>query len=233
MSGLGRRVPTDWAHVDKYPLRALSVTPPRVAERAFALPRVWREFYDQGAEGACVGFSSSQMMSLLNRKRYDAPWLWNTAKGVDEWPDTNAGDNNGTSVRAACDVLRELGHRPVVRGKSQPAVPGEGIAANRWATSVDEVRWALARGVPVVLGINWYEKFDVPTQVGSDWWLDRGGLGSVRGGHAIVLEAVSDKRQAVRTPNSWGAGVPRCWFSYATLARLLAEGGEAALVTDR
>jgi hypothetical protein len=32
----------------------------------------WWGFYDQGDEGACVGFSSSRMMSLLNRKRYDA-----------------------------------------------------------------------------------------------------------------------------------------------------------------
>ena len=29
-----------------------------------------------GPEGACVGFGCSRMMSLLNRKRYDARWLW-------------------------------------------------------------------------------------------------------------------------------------------------------------
>jgi len=100
----------------------------------------WWSFYDQGAEGACVGFGSSRMMSLLNRKRYDARWLWNEAKKVDEWPDTNPGDDNGTSVRAAMDVLRGRGHVPW--GKGSP-VAAEGISANRWARSVDEVLEAL------------------------------------------------------------------------------------------
>src|SRR5262245_61996914 len=31
----------------------------------------WYVFYDQSAEGACVGFGSSRMMTLLNRKRYN------------------------------------------------------------------------------------------------------------------------------------------------------------------
>ena len=63
----------------------------------------WWDFYDQGREGACVGFGCSRMMSLLNRKRYDARWLWDWAKSTDEWPETNPGDDQGTSVRAACD----------------------------------------------------------------------------------------------------------------------------------
>jgi len=100
----------------------------------------WYGFYDQGSEGACVGFGSSRMMSLLNRKRYDARWLWNRAKEVDEWPDTNPGDDNGTSVRAAMDVLRGRGHVPW--GKQSPLL-AEGISANRWARTVSEVLDAL------------------------------------------------------------------------------------------
>jgi hypothetical protein len=103
--------------------------------------RSWHGFYDQGREGACVGFGSSRMMSLLNRKRYDARWLWNRAKEVDEWPDTNPGDDNGTSVRAAMDVLRGEGHKPWQGAGT--VKPGEGIAANRWARTVDEVLGAL------------------------------------------------------------------------------------------
>ncbi len=101
----------------------------------------WWDFYDQGREGACVGFGSSRMMSLLNRKRYDARWLWNMAKSVDEWPDTNPGDDEGTSVRAAMDVLRARGHKPWT--KSAQVKPEEGIAANRWATRVEQVADAL------------------------------------------------------------------------------------------
>lgn len=102
----------------------------------------WRVFYNQGEEGACVGFGSSRMMTLLNRVRYDARWLWNQAKAVDEWPDTNPGDDNGTSVRAAMDVLRATGHVRSAKTEKPPSL-AEGIAANRWATTVDMMRAAL------------------------------------------------------------------------------------------
>ncbi len=83
------------------------------------------------------------MMSLLNRRKYDARWLWNQAKIIDEWPDTNPGDDNGTSVRAACDVLRTQGHlRSTIRG-AHPDVQ-EGIQANRWAISAAEMLQVLA-----------------------------------------------------------------------------------------
>jgi hypothetical protein len=98
----------------------------------------WYKYYDQGEEGACVGFGSSRMMSLLNRKMYNPWWLWNLAKDLDEWPETKSGDNEGTSVRAAMDVLRSYGH-VTKRGKSMQPNPAEGIAANRWATHVDQL----------------------------------------------------------------------------------------------
>jgi hypothetical protein len=105
----------------------------------------WWDFYNQGNEGACVGFGSSRMMSLLNRKRYDARWLWDRAKETDEWPDTNPGDDNGTSVRAAMDILRARGHVIFKAGRSGDGYPlaAEGIAANRWATKVEQVNFAL------------------------------------------------------------------------------------------
>jgi hypothetical protein len=110
----------------------------------------WWDFYNQGQEGACVGFGTSRMMSLLNRKRYDAHWLWDQAKLIDEWSDTNPGDDNGTSVRAALDVLRTRGHVNWTRAakaadsdvaKRDALKPSaqDGIAANRWATSTDDV----------------------------------------------------------------------------------------------
>jgi hypothetical protein len=113
-------------------------------------PRSWWDFYDQGQEGACVGFGASRLMSLLNRRRYVARWLWDRAKEGDEWPDTNPGDDNGTSVRAALDVLRTRGH-VVWRSQLAPSYgdaarrtrlapsASEGIAANRWITSMDDL----------------------------------------------------------------------------------------------
>jgi hypothetical protein len=98
-------------------------------------PYSWYSFYNQGAEGACVGFGSSRMMSILNKERYDARWLWDRAKEIDEWPETNPGDNEGTSVRAAMDVLRTIGHK-TIKGKPDPK---NGISANRWATNIDDL----------------------------------------------------------------------------------------------
>lgn len=102
----------------------------------------WWSFYDQGREGACVGFGSSRCMSLLNRDRYNARWLWDQAKVVDEWPDTNPGDDNGTSVHAAFDILRIKGH-VLAHDASQTPLLSAGIAANRWATTAQQVLDAL------------------------------------------------------------------------------------------
>lgn len=96
----------------------------------------WWRYYDQGQEGACVGFGISRMMTLLNRRRYDALWLYREAQKVDEWPGENY---DGTSVRAGLDVLRERGHRRVWGEESWAARPIEGISENRWATSVAEI----------------------------------------------------------------------------------------------
>lgn len=224
---LGRRVPEDFEHVEKYPLTAV----PRSALVAPQVPVVfginwytnfdnpvkvgreyvigqgdfgrirgghaicarpyrvrdytgWWEFYDQGTEGACVGFACSRMMTLLNRRRYDARWLYYEAQKVDEWPGENY---SGTSVRAACDILRTRGHR---RSRSQTEAEVEGIETNRWATHWDDVRAAL--GTP----------------------------GSVNG---------------VQLMNSWGRdGYPHyVRISDEAGARVLDEYGEIALVTDR
>jgi hypothetical protein len=230
---LGRLEPTDWVHVERYPLTAAAVrAAPAEAERTLVMPR-YRAVYDQGREGACVAFASSWMMSILNRRRYDPVWLWNRAKEVDEWPDTNPGDDKGTSVRAAMDVLRTNGCCRVYRGKTEPCDKAEGIVENRWATDVDGIRASIAGGTPVVLGVNWYVNFDKPVKKGTDWWIGEGELGVRRGGHAVCLYRVSDRRQAVGLVNSWGMRYPLVWLPYATVERLLRESGEATLVTDR
>lgn len=183
-----------------------------------------------------MGFSSSQMMTYLNRRRFDARWLWEEAKKVDPWEDTNPGDDNGTSVAAAMDILRTQGHRYVKRGVVGEPKPDWGIVENRWATTVDEIRTSIQNGIPVVMGVNWLKDFDRPYQKDNREWFcgqvgwDTSGL---RGGHAFMFNAASDRRQAFRTPNSWGKGHPQVWFPYEVVERLLAQDGEATLVTDR
>lgn len=237
---LGRFIPDDWTHYDRYSLTTDTIPGPPTpivigvnwyanfddpvkkgrdwwigegnlgavrgghsvciqAQGTKDSPRWW-EFYDQGREGACVGFATSRMMTLLNRSRYTARWIWDRAKERDEWGDTNPGDDNGTSVRAAMEVLSTRGH---VKWKSAYAAfdhtrrahltpsPDTGISAFRWARSVDEMR-------------------------------------------AVLSSPAHDQRQAFPILNSWGRDYPRVvWCPYETMQRLITEDGEVALVTDR
>ncbi len=231
MRALGRRVPSDWGHVERH--RLLAQPRPQVVERILDVPRQYRASYDQRAEGACVGFSQSWMMSIMNRKRYDARWLYQQAQGVDEYPDTPPAE--GTSLRAGFDILRRLGHRRVWGGLSWPAHPRHGIAANGWARSADEVATAIHRGTPVNLGVNWYRQFSRPEAKWHEHWIGQGAdWGPVDGGHAITAVGASDARQAVALCNTWGDEYPwLVWLPYASLERLLAEDGEAGVVVDR
>lgn len=231
MSGLGRRPPTDWRHVEKFKLSALPQPPvhvpvvwginwytgldnPEKRGREWWLPSgdlgsprgghaicsppaalkdqdSWWSYYDQGATGACTGFSSSRCMSLLNRRRYDARWLWREARLTDEWADNDdlTDDEQGSSVRAAMEILRVRGHERVVKGKSSAPSRIDGIAAYRWATSVDEIRMVL--GLPA-------------------------------------------SRPGIPLLQSWGKAYPHVvWLPDEMADRLLREDGEAAIPTDR
>lgn len=244
---LGRFVPDDWAHVERYPLTALpgEQRPTRVpvvigvnwyeafyrpgrddstgeywvAQNSSDLGRIrgghcvclepggsvdtseWWTFYDQGSEGACVGFGWSRCMSLLNGERYAARWLWDRAKEIDQWPETNPGDSEGTSVRSAADVLRNHGHvdwdqssmaddTHTERGRYAPALE-DGITRVRWARSVQEV-------------------------------------------HEALGNPEADRLAAVPFLNSWGDNYPRrTWMPDAVLERLLREDADMAVPTDR
>lgn len=106
----------------------------------------WHRWFDQGQEGACVGFGVARMMTLLNRKRYNPWWVWDQAKLRDYWEDTNPGDQNGTSVDGALNVISDLGLvrwrkdqqdlSPAVRD-SLPPNEDAGISAYRWAHNVE------------------------------------------------------------------------------------------------
>lgn len=260
VGGLGRKIPTDWEHVEKHPLRAAPESALITVEKTLHLPwYVGKGQHDQGSEGACVGFGTSMMMDIINgyderhTVRYNPWWLWDRAKDIDEWADTIPGDDNGTSVRAACDILRGAGHLPMkkwmkdypgameVANLSSGVKKTEGIAENRWATTVDEMRAVLNLGLPVSIGINWYDNFDHPVQKQGEGWFRKGeyvigdvnaSLGRIRGGHCVCVYGASDRRQAFKIVNSWGRSYPLVWIPYGTMERLIHEDGEVALVSD-
>jgi hypothetical protein len=237
MSGeLGRRIPTDWTHVERYGLMGAAAVTPEHVERLLPLPYGLRRFYDQGDEGACVGYGWSWAMSILNGEpghvvKYDAGWLYHAAQLADDWPETPPED--GTSVRAGGDVLRLQGAVRMLRGKDQAVNLQDGIAADRWATSVDQMRACILAGLPVVIGVNWYHNFDTPVPVGRETWIGRGDLGSIRGGHCVCLYGASDRRQAFRLVNNWGISYPLVWLPYDVMQRLIGEDGEVAVIVDR
>lgn len=225
---------------------------PTTVEETLMLPSSrLRRLYDQGEEGACVGFGWSWAMSIRNALQgrsglqggvvpvYDARWLYQNAQAVDEYADTPP--EQGTSVRAGGDILRDVGHVRLYRGKVLSPNLADGIAANRWAQTVDEMRLAIALGLPVVIGVNWYRNFDRPQPFGREFFIGTDGksragtddLGPIRGGHCVCVYAASDKRQAFKVVNNWGMTYPLVWLPYSVMARLLAEYGEAALITDR
>lgn len=96
----------------------------------------WWSFYDQGQEGACVGFATARALTMIERKRFDGRDIYHRAQKIDEWPGEAY---EGTSVRAGIDVVREEGPRQIKRGVTLDPNPDHGIAVNRWATSMDDV----------------------------------------------------------------------------------------------
>ncbi len=80
---------------------------------------------------------------------------------------------------------------------------------------------------PVIVGMNWYTSMDNP---------GAGGLvtvsGSVRGGHEVEARTLDMEHGLVWFDNSWGTGWGlggRFCMSFASLDRLLAEGGDVTV----
>lgn len=245
---LGARLPEEKPYVEKYPIRAMGIEDVGNVETTLRLP-YWHWTHDQGKEGACVGFASSMMLAILNSRqaridrtppfvrRYNNVWLWNEAKKIDEWEDTNPGDNEGTSVDAAMSILRDHGHQRIRRGVVNPTDIEEGIKENRWATTIDQMRATIAKKLPITIGINWYKGFDAENLVkkGREYYISKKepDLGYIRGGHSVCVYGVSDRREAFKIKNSWGRDYPLVWMPYSVMERLLKEDGEATIVTDR
>ena len=213
----------------------LGATVPTV-NRKLDLYKPYIPKYDQGAEGACVGFGFSWMMSILNRRFYDARWLYKEAQLVDPWSDTPP--EEGTSSDAGAQILLQRGHRRIWANNSMVPRTSEGISAVRWARNplnvVDELRTCIADGIPFGGGVNWYSNFDSPTwDEKRGWVIGEGILGNVRGGHFTCYYGASDLLEMFYMVNNWGMNYPLVKIPYRTVERLAAEDGDFAVITDR
>jgi hypothetical protein len=87
--------------------------------------QAWWNFYNQGREGACVGFGSSRMKSLLDRIRYDASELYHATQA-------RRLRRRGGGVRPRRNGGSRYARRCSCRGRSEP-IPTALISTYRWA----------------------------------------------------------------------------------------------------
>ena len=238
MHGLGLRMDPTATRPQLVVPRLLAEVPLTVNKK-LDLPVQYREHYDQGAEGACVGFGFSWMMSILNRRRYDPLWLYHEAQKIDPWPDTPPGD--GTSEVSGAEILIGQGHRRVFRGSTRLPELQDGIASVQWAnpnSPVDELRACVANGVPFGMAIPWFSDFDSPVWTTARGWVigekHPYGIGSIRGWHFICSFGARDKYDAFDLVNTWGYDYPLVKIPYRVVEYLGKEYGAAfAVVVDR
>jgi hypothetical protein len=230
----GRLESKERSYEEIYSFKSLMIPMTLRVETILKVPTQLRSFYNQGNLGACVGYSSSWMMSIYNnnpQQKYDAIWLYHQAQLNDDDPYTMIDADNGTYVWSALKVLQKQGHKKIEETK--PDI-NDGIKSYYWCRNANDIRTALALGRPVVIGIPWYNAFMFPQLYNGEYWIGRDTkkLGQVLGGHAICIFASSDRKQAVKLVNSWGQQFPFVNLSYSLLDRLLSEGGEACVSID-
>ena len=187
----------------------------------------WRclEHFDQGEEGACVGFAMTHELvarpseiQYLNAAFARERIYWEAQK-IDPWEGGSYPDADpvyeGTSVLAGVKMLKELGY----------------IEEYRWAFGLNDLVMAVGYCGPAVLGIPWYEGMFEPHSCG---YLHV--TGEMAGGHAILCKGVDVKDRTFTLHNSWGSR----WgndgdavVSWVEMERLLHEQGEAVIPMGR
>jgi C1A family cysteine protease len=173
---------------------------------------------DQGNTSQCVAYSSTAWLAAgptTNRMFLSKEEFYELCQKNDEWPGE---DYDGTSVRAAMKVMKQLGF----------------IDRYEWAFDVDTVANFVLNVGPMVMGTDWY--------VGM-CDTDRKGYveisGDNVGGHAwLVYGYDADKinpdgsKGAFRCQNSWGKNWGhsggRFWITKRDMESLIRWQGEAA-----
>lgn len=253
--GKGRRVPPDWVHVERYGLaKHAKVVAPKHVNIIIPVPKDIKDVMFQNGFNGCTGASTAELMTTLNTPAgnlsipYSWFYVWNEAKKIDEWSDTNPGDNEGSSVRAALDVARKFGmvtRKNSRQEKSAPKNPvpnpDDGIVSNWWATDVDEIRAVVASNIPVVLGTAWTDEMSNPVYNSKDNTFrmpDSIKMGRNMEGHAWMIHGMNDDRQCGYMCNTWSSGWPGkgvfdVEVPYSLIKQLLDAEGECGVVVDK
>lgn len=185
---------------------------------------------DQGQEGACTGFGTTNELRFdpVAVARADGRGLdytfarefiyWEAQKN-DPWPGGAYPGAlpryEGTSVLAAIKRMQALGF----------------YTEYRWAFGERDLALTVGNVGPAVLGLNWYQGMFKPNS--------RGYLrptGAIQGGHCLLCIGYDARYKYYTLYNSWGPkwgknGTAR--VSAADMAKLLANNGEACVITGR
>jgi hypothetical protein len=198
-----------------FPIRGL-VAAAQPRSMSWAVPVV----LDQGKEGACVGFSWSHELAgrpvqVKNITNDTALALYRQAQTLDDYPGE---DYSGSSVLGGAKAVEQQGH----------------LKEYRWAFGIADLILALGYHGPAVLGIDWYGSMYEPIYRDGDFWVTV--EGDKVGGHAILANGVSIRRQAIKLHNSWGydwGDRGESWVSFDDIDHLLKGGGEACIPVQR
>jgi hypothetical protein len=187
----------------------------------------WRcnDWFDQGSEGACVGFALGHELaarpSEVTGLNYDflLKNIYWEAQKIDPWGGGSYPGASpfyeGTSVLAGIKVVKNLNY----------------IKEYRWAFNMDDVLYGIGHNGPAVFGIPWYYDMYFP---------DSNGFikptGQMVGGHCILGRAIDIKKGYVTLRNSWGKDWGKagdCYISFSDLEYLLNQQGECAFLLRR
>lgn len=215
--------------------RQFSITP-MLREEGATTPRsfTWGldTTLDQGAEGACVGFSVSHELRakpkvIANITNATALEMYHVAQHIDPWVGCYLGARckvspssqryDGTSVLAGIKAAQKAGH----------------FAEYRWAFGVEDLKLAVSRQGPAILGIDWYSGMYTPRSFRAEVpraWISR--TGTIVGGHAILCVGYNIKINSFCLHNSWSPrwGINgRAWITAEDMDLLLRAKGEAVI----
>jgi hypothetical protein len=240
-----RRTDNDWSFSTALEagLAAAPQYPPSKDLRA-----TWWSIGDQGETGSCVGWAAADgvlrwhfvMANRLAKTELLSPrYIWMAAKETDEFtsPPTTFIERDGTSPKAALDVVRNYG---VVLDAVLPFNSGKlydgdvktfyALAAQRkiamyFNLGKDLAQWRswLANNGPILARLEVDATWDNATA--TEGRLDTYEAATARGGHAVAFVGYTPDRFIVR--NSWGDRWGAAGFAFASNAYAAAAFTEA------
>ena len=168
---------------------------------------------DPLGNGHCVGYSIKHLLlcyPVVNiAPKLSGSDIYHLAQMLDEWPGNNY---QGTSVRAGLKALKSLGF----------------IDTYVWTSQAETVaQWLLSGRGPVAIGSDWLTGMDRPTKANGYTITP---TGNKRGGHAYLIDGISQRTRRFRVLNSWGTwGLNgRAYIGWDDLQTLMSERSNAA-----